>query len=124
MAEIGVDMDVFPGEHNLALHSGMCPGNNVSVGKEEFKNTAREETFKSNTWRNGIGNYRYQKFYYKAKYESMVGRRGKKRELIAIGRKILCVSYHTIKNKEAFKELGYEYLSEPKKKNKRDFVIS
>lgn len=28
VAEIGVDMDVFPGEHHLASHSGMCPGNN------------------------------------------------------------------------------------------------
>jgi hypothetical protein len=36
----------------------------------------------------------------------MVARRGKKRALIAIGHKILCASYHIIKNKEAFEELG------------------
>jgi len=68
------------------------------------------------------GATRTKKSYYKAKYESMVGRRGKKRALIAIGHKILCASYHIIKNKEAFKELGYEYLAERKKKNRLEYL--
>ncbi|MDP4292000.1 MAG: IS110 family transposase, partial [Bacteroidota bacterium] len=62
-----------------------------------------------------------KKSYYKAKYESMVPRRGKKRALIAIGHKILCASYHIIKNKEPFKELGHEYLAERKKKNRIEY---
>lgn len=125
VAEIGVDMDVFPSEHHLASHSGMCPGNNESAGKKKSSRTRQgNKHLKATLTELAWGATRTKKSYYKAKYESMVGRRGKKRELIAIGRKILCVSYHTIKNKEAFKELGYEYLSEPKKKNKRDFVIS
>ena len=37
VSEIGVDMDVFPSEHHLASHSGMCPGNNESAGKKKFK---------------------------------------------------------------------------------------
>lgn len=35
IAEIGVDMGVFPSEHHLASHSGMCPGNNESAGKKK-----------------------------------------------------------------------------------------
>jgi len=35
VAEIRVDMDVFPSEHHLASHSGMCPGNNESAGKKK-----------------------------------------------------------------------------------------
>ena len=53
----------------------------------------------------------------------MVDRRGKKCVLIAIGHKILCASYYIIKNKEAFKELGYEYLAERKKKNRLEYLI-
>lgn len=68
------------------------------------------------------GATRTKKSYYKAKYESMVVRRGKKRALIAIGHKILCASYHIIKNKEAFKDLGYEYLMERKKKNRLEYL--
>jgi len=52
----------------------------------------------------------------------MVARRGKKRALIAIGHKILCAAYHIIKNKEPFKELGYEYLLERKKKNRLEYL--
>jgi hypothetical protein len=53
----------------------------------------------------------------------MVARHGKKRALIAIGHKILCASYHIIKNKEVFKRAGYEYLAERKKKNKGRFLL-
>ncbi|MFY9192376.1 MAG: hypothetical protein WAO06_05870 [Tenuifilaceae bacterium] len=68
------------------------------------------------------GAARTKKSFYKAKYESLVVRRGRKRALIAIGHKILCASYHIIKNKEAFKELGYEYLAERKKKNRLEYL--
>ncbi|MGE5428908.1 MAG: hypothetical protein ACM3O8_13525 [Methylococcaceae bacterium] len=68
------------------------------------------------------GATRTKKSYYKAKYESMIARRGKKRALIAIGHKILCASYHIIKNKEAFADLGYEYLAERKKKNRLEHL--
>jgi len=37
VSEIGVDMDVFPSEHHLASHSGMCPGNNESAGKKKVQ---------------------------------------------------------------------------------------
>lgn len=52
----------------------------------------------------------------------MIARRGKKKALIAIGHKILCASYHILKNKEPFKELGYEYLTERKKKNRIEYL--
>jgi len=52
----------------------------------------------------------------------MVGRRGKKRALLAIGHKILVDSYHIIKNKVPYQELGANYLLERKKKNKIDYL--
>ncbi len=57
VAEIGVDMDVFPSEYHLASHSGMCPGNNESAGKKKFKDTAREQTPEGNTNRIGMGRH-------------------------------------------------------------------
>jgi transposase len=35
ICEIGVDMTVYPSEHHLASHNGMCPGNNESAGKKK-----------------------------------------------------------------------------------------
>jgi prefoldin subunit 5 len=52
----------------------------------------------------------------------MVGRRGKKKALLAIGHKILCASYHIIKDKVPYQELGANYLIERKNKNKIDYL--
>jgi transposase len=51
------------------------------------------------------------------KFESLVGRRGKKRALIAVGHKILCAAYHILKDHEPYKELGYDYLDGRRKTN-------
>ncbi len=48
--------------------------------------------------------------YYKSKYESLVGRRGKKKALIAVGRKMLIVIYHMLKDQQDYQELGGDYL--------------
>lgn len=53
--------------------------------------------------------------YLRSKYDSLVGRRGKKRALIAVGHKILIAAYHILQDKVAYKELGAEYLHEIKK---------
>lgn len=123
VAEIGVDMEVFPSEHHLASHSGMCPGSNESAGKKKSSRTRHgNKHLKATLTELAWGATRTKNSYYKAKYEGMVARRGKKRALIAIGHKILCASYHIIKNKEAFKELGYEYLAERKRRNRLEYL--
>ncbi len=53
--------------------------------------------------------------YLRSKYESLVGRRGKKRALIAVGHKILVAAYFILKDKVAYKELGSEFLQAQKK---------
>ena len=49
--------------------------------------------------------------YLNAKYHSLVGRRGKKRALIAVGHKILIMAYYILKTGMPYKELGNDYLS-------------
>ena len=48
--------------------------------------------------------------YLRSKYDSLVGRRGKKKALIAVGHKILIAAYFILKHKESYKELGGDYL--------------
>ncbi|CDN30138.1 hypothetical protein BN938_2828 [Mucinivorans hirudinis] len=40
----------------------------------------------------------------KRKYESLVGRRGKKRALVAIGHKIIVAAYFILLNKQPYRE--------------------
>jgi len=56
--------------------------------------------------------------YLRGKYDSLVVRRGKKRALIAVGHKILTATYFILKDKVAYKELGYDYLQSLKKDKK------
>ena len=119
VAEIGVDMNVFPNEHHLASHSGMSPGSNESAGKKKSSRTLQGNKYlKATLTELAWGAIHTKKSYYRAKYESLVGRRGKKRALIAVGHKILCASYHVIKNKVCYIDPGYDYLTERKKKNR------
>lgn len=44
-----------------------------------------------------------------------MGRRGKKKTLVAVGHKILIMCYHILKYKVPYKELGPRYLDERRK---------
>lgn len=50
-----------------------------------------------------------------SKYKKMVGRRGKKRTIVAIAHAILVIAYHLIKEKKDFVELGAGYVDEKKR---------
>lgn len=55
--------------------------------------------------------------YLRSKYDSLVGRRGKKKALIAVGHKILIAAYFILKDKVEYKELGEGFLDNKKKKH-------
>jgi hypothetical protein len=56
--------------------------------------------------------------YLRSKYDSLAGRRGKKRALIAVGHKILIAAYFILKDKTSYKELGDDFLINRKKDKK------
>ena len=53
--------------------------------------------------------------YLRSTYHSLVGRRGKKRALVALGHKILIMCYHILKYKRPYQELGEDYLDKRRK---------
>lgn len=80
IAEIGVDMNVFPDEHHLCSWCGICPGNEESGGKR-----LRSRTRKGNRWlRRALTESAWaashmKKSYFAAQYRRLSARRGKKR---------------------------------------------
>ena len=55
--------------------------------------------------------------FLKRKYESLIGRRGKKKALVAVGHKIIVAAYHVMNNKEVYKEP--QLHDSPRKQNKK-----
>ena len=123
IAEIGTDMDVFPNEKHLASWAGMSPGSNESAGKKKSTRTRKGNKYiKPLLTELAWGATRTKGTFFRAKYESLVGRRGKKKTLIAVGHKILCASYHIMTEMVPYKELGASYLLERKKKTRIDYL--
>lgn len=109
-AEIGTDMDCFPDHDHLASWAGMCPGNNESAGKRKSGRTT-----KGNHWLRGtLGEAawaagRTKDTFLSSRYRRLASRRGKKRAIVAVGRSILVIVYHIIKDGATFKELGADF---------------
>jgi transposase len=112
IAEIGIDMEKFPTHKHIASWAGVCPGSNESAGKNKGgRITYGNKYLRSLLVEQGWAASRTKNTYLSSKYKSLVGRRGKKRAIIAIGHKILIASYFIIKNKVAYSELGEDYLN-------------
>ena len=116
IAEIGVDMDVFPNEMHLSSWAGMSPGNNESAGKKKPGSTTYgNKCLKTMLTEFGWVASKTKGTYLRSKYHSLVGRRGKKKALVALGHKILIMCYHILKYKRPYKELGGDYLDKRRK---------
>jgi len=111
VAEIGVDMAVFPDADHLSSWAGICPGNEESAGKRR-----RSRIRKGNHWLGSAlteaawaaSHSRHS--YLAAQYRHLAARRGKKRALVAVGHTILVIIYHLLKDNVEYKDLGADFF--------------
>jgi len=119
IAEIGTDMSVFPDDKHISSWAGMCPGNNESAGKKKSGRTTHgNKHLRTILCECSWAASRKKETFLASKYKKMVGRRGKKRTIVALGHNILVIAYHMLKNKTHFKELGEDFMDEKRRKNK------
>jgi transposase len=118
VSEIGADMSAFASEKHLAKWAGMCPGNNETGGKKKSGRTSYGNAhIRALLVQLAWAASRTKKTYLSNKYKSLVGRRGKKKAIIAIGHKILIAVYFILRDKVSYQELGENYLSNFKADN-------
>ena len=125
LAEIGVDMSVFPTAGHLASWAGCCPGNNITGGKRHSGRTT-----KGNRWLCEVLNQcawaasRSHDTYLSAQFWRLAKRLGKKRAAVAVEHSILVVIYHLLKEGGNYRELGGRYFAERDVERQKDRLIS
>jgi transposase len=111
LAEIGVDMKVFPTAKHLPSWAGMCPGQRESAGKRQSGRTRKGNQWLRTTLVQVAWAASHTKHtYLSAQYRRLAARRGKKRALIAVGHTILVIIYHLLREGKTYQELGGDYF--------------
>ena len=111
IAEIGVDMSVFPDAAHLCSWAGLCPANNITGGKRRSNSTN-----KGNRWLGEILNQsawaaaHSRNTYLNAQFWRLARRIGKKKAAVAVSHSILAIAWHLLANESDFQDLGGDYF--------------
>ena len=124
VSEIGVDMNQFSSDKQLASWAGMCPGNNESAGKRRNGKTRKGNRYLRAVLVQAAWVASQQKeTYLAAQYKRMVKRMGKKKALVAVGHTLLVIVWHVLKKKTSYQELGGDYFDRRYKQQQKKRLI-
>lgn len=111
VAELGVDMRVFPSDRHAASWAGLCPGHNESAGKHRSGRTR-----KGNGWLRtalteaALGAIRTKGSALSARYRRLMRHRGHKKAVIAVAHALLRAAYHLLGRGLPYRDLGADYV--------------
>ncbi len=112
IAELGVDMSIFPTVHHAAAWSGVCPGNNESAGKRKGQPGRKGNVHLTTALVQAAHCAgRARGTYLKEKYWRLKARRGPGRAALAIAHKILIAAFHMLSSGVGYRDLGDTYLA-------------
>ncbi|WP_072524512.1 IS110 family transposase [Clostridium sp. Marseille-P3244] len=127
ISEIGTDMTQFSNSKRLCCWAGLTPGNHESAGKKKSVRITRAGVYlKPALVQVAHAAVKSNKSpYYKAKYEHIMKRRGKKRAIIAVARMILTAIYHMLSTGEAWNptDLYQIDMPEPLKNKQKEKAV-
>ena len=127
ISEIGTDMTQFSNSKRLCCWAGLTPGNNEPAGKKKSVRITRAGVYlKPALVQVAHAAVKSNKSpYYKAKYERIMKRRGKKRAIIAVARMILTAVYHMLSTGEAWNptDLYKIDMPEPLKNKQKEKAV-
>jgi transposase len=112
IAEIGVDMSVFPIAGHLASWAGLCPGNDKSAGKRRSGTTRKGSKWLSIALTEAAqANTHSRATYLCAQYRRLKPRRGHKKAIGAVRHSIIVAAWHMLSSGELYREPGADYFT-------------
>lgn len=124
ISEIGVDMDQFETDQQLANWAGLAPENNQSANKKKSTRISKAGQYlKPLLVQCALAAIKIKDGYFRNKYLAIKRRRGHKKAIIAIARMMLVSIYHMIQTGAAFNPSDYESIKNPKPKKNKEMTV-
>ncbi len=109
LVEIGADMSVFGDASHLASWAGLCPGNNESAGKRKSGKTRKGNPWVRRLLCEMANAAKRTHSMLKAKYQSLVVRRGRGRSVMALAHKLIRIIFSMLTRKEPYRDTAVDY---------------
>lgn len=125
IAEIGVDMSVFPTEAHCCSWAAICSGNNESGGKRRSGRTRKGNRWLRQTLVVAARAASHAKDSYLAsRYRRLAARRGANRAAVAVAHTLLRIVYHMLKEGTHYKDLGGAYFDRREPERVKRYLVA
>jgi transposase len=122
IAEIGLDVSVFPSAGHIASWAGQCPGNDQSAGERRSGRTPKGSKWLDVALKDAaLAAIRTDGRYLQALYRREKPQLGHGRAIGAVKHSLICACWQMLTTGELYNDLGGDYYSrrDPQRENRR-----
>ncbi len=109
LVEIGADMNAFGSAERLASWAGLCPGNHESAGKRKSGRIRRGNPWLRRLLCEFAQAAARTRCGLKAKFESLMVRKGYKKAIVALAHKMLRIVYAILRDRTHYQDSTIDY---------------